>query len=319
MPHREQRHLDPAPVGLDARYAHRLPGGDGAGQHLVHLDWGWNLLHEALTTHDARVISGVNHSLFHHGTAALGVIVARGAGPCVGVAPCVASVRCVSPWREGGGYSTARAITDAVAAMGFGDVLLVNAQTDHGGRARVPVEVLPPVFEAIRAATAAGVLVVEAAGNGEADLDALTDASGERSLDRASGGFRDSGALLVGAALAELPHRRMGASSYGSRVDCYGWGDRVFTLYTDRDGATSGYAEFCGTSSAAPMIAGAALAVQGMVYAAHGRRLSPAQLRAVLSDPANGTPSGDPASDRVGVMPDLRAISRLDQAALLDR
>lgn len=309
-PPREQGYLGPAPGGLDARYAWGVPGGAGAGQGLVHLDWGWNLQHEALSSHAIGLISGLNRCLFRHGTAALGEVVARGRGPCVGVAPDVASVRCVSPWREGGGYSTALAIADAVAVMAFGDVLLLNAQTDHGGRRNMPAEALPPVFAAIRRATEAGILVVEAAGNGEADLDAVTDAAGARFLDRGAWAFRDSGALVVGAALAAAPHRRMGASSYGSRVDCFGWGDRVFTLSTSVDGSGSGYAEFCGTSSAAPMIAGAALAVQGMVEAAHGRRLSPERLRAALSDPATGTPSADPARDRVGVMPDLRAIAR---------
>jgi serine protease len=305
---REQGHLDPAPLGIDARAAHARPGGDGAGQSVVCLDWGWNLRHEALAAHRPRLVSGVNHSRFHHGTAALGVLAARGAGPCVGVAPGVASVRCVSPWREGGGYSTAEAIADAVAVMAFGDVLLVNAQTHHRGRLRVPVEVLPPVFEAIVAATAAGVLVVEAAGNGGADLDAVTDERGARFLRRGDDGFRDSGALLVAAATPEAPHARMGASCFGSRVDCFAWGARVFTLHTDAAGRESGYAEFGGTSSAAPIVAGAALAVQGLAEAALGRRLSPAQLRATLSDPRLGTPSADPARDRVGVMPDLRAV-----------
>lgn len=309
-PHPEQGHLGPAPLGLDARFAHGVPGGDGAGQSVVCLDWGWNLQHEALAAHAPRLISGVNHSRFHHGTASLGVVVARGAGPCVGVAPGVAAVRCVSPWREGGGYSTARAIADAVAAMAFGDVLLVNGQTHHLGRRNMPVEVLPPVFAAIAAATAAGVLVVEAAGNGEADLDAVTDEAGQRFLDRGGGGLRDSGALLVAAATAEQPHRRMGATSYGSRVDCFGWGGQVFTLSTDPAGAQSGYGDFGGTSSAAPMIAGAALALQGMAQAASGRRLSPAQLRAALSDPATGTSPPEPSRERIGVMPDLRALSR---------
>lgn len=309
-PPSQQEHLGPAPVGLDARHAHGVPGGDGAGVGFACLDWGFNLRHEALAAHRPRLVAGLNHSRFRHGTASLGVAVARGPGPWIGVAPGVASVRCVTPWCEGGGYSTARAIDAAVAAMAFGDVLLLNAQTDHLGRRNVPVEALPPVFAAVAAATAAGVLVVAAAGNGGADLDALVDERGRRFLDRGGDGFRDSGALVVGAAVSEMPHRRMGASSYGSRVDCFGWGDRVFTLSTDEAGAASTYAGFGGTSSAAAMIAGAALSAQGMALAALGHALAPARLRALLSDPAGGTPSADPARDRVGVMPDLRAISR---------
>ncbi|MDB4930909.1 MAG: hypothetical protein JWM10_3393, partial [Myxococcaceae bacterium] len=263
-PPHDQPHLGPAPLGLDARHAHGVPGGDGAGVGFACLDWGFNLQHEGLAAHHPRLVAGLNHSRFRHGTASLGVAVARGAGPWIGVAPGVAAVRCVTPWREGGGYSTARAIEAAVAALAFGDVLLLNAQTDHRGWRHVPVEVLPPVFAAVAAATAAGVLVVEAAGNGGVDLDALTDEDGRRFLDRGGGDFRDSGALLVGAALSELPHRRMGASSHGGRVDCFGWGDRVFTLSTDEAGAASEYAGFGGTSGAAAMVAGAALSAQGM-------------------------------------------------------
>ena len=65
---------------------------------------------------------------------------------------------------------------------------------------------------------------------------------------------------------------------------------------------------FGGTSSASPIIAGAALAVQGVVEAAAGLRLSPAQMRAALTDPATSTPSNDPPVDRIGVLPNLRAI-----------
>ena len=45
-----------------------------------------------------------------------------------------------------------------------------------------------------------------------------------------------------------------------------------------------------------------------MVDAAGGPPLSPRQLRALLSDPATGTASNNPAADEIGVMPDLRSI-----------
>ena len=47
---------------------------------------------------------------------------------------------------------------------------------------------------------------------------------------------------------------------------------------------------FGGTSGASPIITGAALAVQAMNQAAHGFRFHPKQLRAILRNPANGTP-----------------------------
>jgi hypothetical protein len=48
--------------------------------------------------------------------------------------------------------------------------------------------------------------------------------------------------------------------------------------------------------------------VQGCFEAANGYRLSPAQMRQVLRNPATGTASATPATDLIGVMPDLQAI-----------
>jgi hypothetical protein len=119
--------------------------------------------------------------------------------------------------------------------------------------------------------------------------------------------------------------RRIG--NYGSRIDCYAWGEGVNTCSStttapfSTDCYTSG---FDGTSSASAIIAGAALVVQGIADAAQGIadanlhfRFSALQMRALLSNPATGTASSnpapstassDPAYDRIGVMPDLRAI-----------
>ena len=68
---------------------------------------------------------------------------------------------------------------------------------------------------------------------------------------------------------------------------------------------------FGGTSSAAAIIAGAAILVQEMAKAWTPSALGPAQMRSILSDPTTGTvvlaPSG---KKKVGVMPDLKEIAR---------
>jgi len=81
-------------------------------------------------------------------------------------------------------------------------------------------------------------------------------------------------------------------------------------LSTSADGTVTNLytSSFNGTSSASPIVTGAALAVQGLAQANLGKRFSPWQLRVLLSDPANGTPSQNPPVDRIGVMPNLRAI-----------
>lgn len=307
-----QGYLDPAPDGIDAEYAWNFPGGDGAGQALVDMEWGWTFNHEDLAAHGITLISGLNHSFFFHGSGVLGEIAAvdNNVG-CVGITPALASIRCVGQHLPGGGYSTAQPILDAIAVMSFGDVLLLEAQTNLFGYNLVPVEIEPAVFDVIRLATSLGIVVVEAAGNGGVDLDTVVNPGGQQIFNRASPDFLDSGAILVGAASSTALHARLGFSCHGSRIDCYGWGENVDTLSSDgTNTATNLYTTgFSGTSSASPIVTGAALAVQGLFQASPaGDRLDPAQMRALLSDPANGTPSQNPAVDRIGVMPNLRAI-----------
>ena len=134
--------------------------------------------------------------------------------------------------------------------------------------------------------------------------------SGQQILNRASADFRDSGAIIVGAASSIAPHTRLAFSCFGSRIDCYGWGENVDTLSSDgTNTATNLYtSSFSGTSSASPIVTGAALALQGLAEANLGHRFGPGPCRAILSDPANGTASQNPPGDRIGVMPNLRAI-----------
>lgn len=306
-----QGYLDPSPDGIDAEYAWGFPGGAGAGQALVDLEWGWTFNHEDLAAHGITLISGLNNSYFFHGTGVLGEIAAvDNTVGCVGITPEISSVRCVGQWLTGGGYSTSQPILDAVAVMAFGDVLLLEAQAALYGYSNVPVEIEPAVFDVIRLATALGIVVVQAAGNGGVDLDTVVNPAGEQIFNRASADFKDSGAIIVGAGSSLAPHTRLGFSCFGSRIDCYGWGENVNTLSTNSTGTTTNLytTTFNGTSSASPIVTGAAIAIQGLAQANLMHRFSPWQLRAILSDPANGTISQNPAVDRIGVMPNLRAI-----------
>jgi hypothetical protein len=306
-----QGYLDPSPDGVDAEYAWGFPGGTGALQALVDMEWGWTFNHEDLAALGITLISGTNNSWFFHGTGVLGEVAAQdNMVGCVGIAPGIASVRCVGQWLTGGGYGTAQPILDSIDAMAFGDVLLLEAQTSMWGFGNVPVETEAAVFDVIRLATALGIVVVEAAGNGGNDLDTVGPGGGVFPLNRGSVDFQDSGAIIVGAASSAAPHTRLGFSCFGSRIDCYGWGQNVDTLSSDgTNTATNLYTStFNGTSSASPIVTGAAIVVQGLAEANLGHRIAPWQLRAMLSAPANGTASATPATDRIGVMPNLRAI-----------
>lgn len=306
-----QGYLNPAPEGIDAEFAWTVAGGAGAGQRFVDLEQGWTLDHEDLAAHGATLLFGIlQNGSRPHGTSVLGEVCAvDNAVGCVGIVPEVAGVNVTS--HSGSLANVADAIMGALPSMDGGNVLLLEVQTVTPAAPvfGAPIELLDDAFEAIRLASALGIAVVEAGGNGTNDLDVVTNFAGLQVLNPASPDFRDSGAIVVGAASSAAPHTRMGFSSFGPRVDCFAWGENVNTTTSNSAGSQTLYTTtFNGTSSASPIITGAALAVQGAATAGGGAPLSPAQLRAVLSDPATGTPSINPAADEIGVMPDLRSI-----------
>ncbi len=297
-----QGYLDPAPDGIDAEYAWGFAGGDGAGQDVIDLERGWTLDHEDLTGHGAALLHGVLlDSSRAHGTSVLGEICAvDNTLGCVGIAPHVGSVNVVSY----NGSTIPDAIMTAIDNLPFGGVLLLEVQINY-----LPAETVLANFETIRLATALGITVVEAAGNGAEDLDAYPGGGGAQVLNRGSADFRDSGAIMVGAATSLTPHERDPDSNFGSRIDCYAWGDSISSTTSDAAGSTTLYTTtFSNTSAASPIITGAALVVQGIAEANLGYRFSAWQMRALLSNPLTGTASDDPPTDRIGVMPDLRAI-----------
>lgn len=124
-------------------------------------------------------------------------------------------------------------------------------------------------------------------------------------LPQGSWAWLDSGAIMIGSANSPLasgdtsipqpaPVRaRRYTSNYGSRVNCFAWGDHV---YTCSDPATAYTSIFSGTSAASAIVAGATLSVQGMVENTLGWRLGSRQMRNVLSNPAYSTPSANPAA-----------------------
>lgn len=303
--------LDPAPTGIDARWVWTQPNGDGAGLHFIDLEQGWLLGHEDLPSptlifnHNR---DGVGGYVGNHGAAVVGQVAGsdntRG---IIGIAPALASVRVSSHWHNVmGGLHVADALVAALAASPRPHLVLIEVQI-----AFLPVETDLANFDAIRLAVASGIIVVEAGGNGDNDLDAWTDGMGKRRLNRGSADFRESGAILVGAGEAALPHDRSDFSNFGSRVDCYAWGDSIVTAgYGDLAGSgnTSYTADFGGTSGASPIVSGAALLLQGLHLAANGGLLSPLQMRGLLAAPATGTPQGPGRPGHIGVMPNLRAI-----------
>ncbi|MDX1385125.1 MAG: S8 family serine peptidase, partial [Thermoanaerobaculia bacterium] len=324
-----QLHLGEMPLGLDVAWLRHLLDGLDCGLAVADLEQGWIVDHADLPP--VELVEGDNRHgeeayVGDHGTAVVSELagMANSLG-VIGFVPDTTRVKLASHYRnEGGGRAGSGHVADALVALmtgdrpalGPGDVVLLEVQ--RSGR---PTEIDPLDFDAIRLAVGNGICVVEAAGNGNVDLDRLETDDG-RSLDRRSLDFSDSGAILVGAASASPPHARSRSSSYGSRVDCFAWGNGVVAAgygdFFDGGGADVFTDTFSGTSSAAPMIAGAAVLLQSAyrvgAYPGHQsidvrtKSLSPGQIRSILSSPRTGVRQGRGVAGYIGVMPNVRVI-----------
>jgi serine protease len=326
----DQGYLQDAPDGIGASWAwQRLAAlNPQIDLTLCDLEQGWIESHDDLAGKNPTVVAGDNRVLDgssdgFHGTAVLGQLAATGAIQIQGAAATLSPFLLAShyrgfdanhphPFARTSGH-VAQAIVQTLVQPGYvfeaGDILLLEVQ-----RGLLPTEVDEADFDAVRLASGLGVIVVEAAGNGGFNLDAWSDPDTHRCLRRGDASFRDSGAVFVGAARASLPHDRAPFSNYGSRLDCFGWGESVTTCgFGDLAGtvATNYYTNsFSGTSSAAPIAAGAAALLQMLHQAQAGGNLAPRAMRALLADPATGTRQGPNVAGFIGVMPDLRAIIR---------
>ncbi|SEU34020.1 S8 family serine peptidase [Stigmatella erecta] len=305
----EQGYLNAAPAGIDARYGWTVPGGNGAGVRIVDVEGAWRTPHEDMPS--LFHANGTQYSDItwrNHGTAVLGVMV--GAANTYGVTG-IAHAASVG-YESIGAQSTASALSRAATAVGRGGIVLLelHAQGPANGTPCtcnprqcdfIPMEYWQANFDAIATATANGVIIVEAGGNGSSNLD---DSAYGNAFNRA---VRDSGAIMVGASAGDIREPTCW-TNHGSRIDLHGWGQSVTTLgYGDRfnpgDENQWYTSSFSGTSSASPVVVGAVASIQGAVLARSRPALSPQTMRQLLGQ--TGT-SQNADSRRIGPLPDLR-------------
>lgn len=310
----QQGYKGSAPTGINQPSALLYPGVDGTDMAMVDIEYDWQLDHEDLELPADRhlVANAVNpFGSNDHGTAVLGEIVGEDNGYGVtGITP--SAFAYVAAANTTSGFNPANAINIAAATLNAGDVIVLEQQYWACGSPTStniygPIEWLQSVFDATSQATAKGVIVVAAAGNGPIDLDSSS------CNNRFNRSIRDSGAIIVGAG-ASSDRSRKSFSSYGSRVDVQGWGDNVTTtgygsLFSGGGDIRQRYTPgFNGTSSATPIVAGAVLAIQGRRKACGLPVATPGEIRATLV--ATGSPQNNPVSGKIGPLPNVLAAMK---------
>lgn len=317
----QQGYLDFGPRGISAQAAW-IRGADGTGTRLIDIERGWRTDHEDFPQGIQLLEGRSEPESIGHGTAVLGQIVAQDNNiGVVGIAPetqvSLLSLIELNPTdlhqqRE----RLADMILKAIPLLSDGDVILLEAQLSEPGNPdrKFPVECDLRVFKTIELATRLRLIVVEAGANGNLDLDQYEE-EGRRVLQRGSPDFRNSGAILVGASQSGFPtllgHPRDARSNFGSRIDCYAWGENITTTGTKTPPVlTNSYmSDMSGTSGASAIIAGVCLLVQNLQSLLTPLSGVAGPLRAevmqrMLSNPANGTTS----PDKIGVMPNFQKI-----------
>lgn len=308
-----QDYLAASPLGVDAIYAWTKVGGNGSGVKIIDMENSYNQSHEDLPTPFIRYNDNADGD---HGTAVMSVLGAKNDNRGVkGIA--YSSQLGFYGW----GGNTANSIREAANNLSAGDVLLLEGQINRNiysgdtcnnseNSECVPMEWKQSYFDSIVYATAKGVIVVEAAGNGNENLDAPMY---NNLFDRNT---RDSGAFLIAATSSNSNFSRLSFSNYGSRIDFNAWGENVaaaggYGNILFNGGTNSIYGDgFNGTSSASPIVAGAVASVVGHGKAHLGKTLSISEVRSLLANTGVPSPSG---SVNVGVRPNLKnALDNID-------
>ena len=244
----------------------------------------------------------------NHGTAVLGEMVSIPDGRgCVGISHQAKAA--VHSAVINGVFNAAGAINNAADQLKAGDVMLIELHAIGPTNKYIAMQFWPDIFAAIKAAVEKGITVVEAAGNGNENF--------ELAVFNGTGLQKDSGAIVVGAGVPPtnhldfdgfgagmpsysslgVPRSRIFFSNYGKIVNVQGWGWHVTSLgYGDAQGGASQNTwytlRFSGTSSASPIVTGAAACLQGRSARQKRRAFDPEKSKRYIGGDRHAAASG---------------------------
>ena len=228
-------------------------------------------------------------------------------------------------------YYLEEALISTLSQLDEGDVVLIEQQTwafegtaDEG---YAPVEWYEPFYDAIQLISGNGLIVVEAAGNGNKNLDdplfGMDNFGHYPFLEE-----NWSEAIMVGAGavgIDDLPRSRLWFSNYGSRIDLQGNGEGVVTTgYGSAfasEGVNRSYSDnFGGTSGASPIVVGAVTLLQSLYKTYTGNILQKDEIKNLLINTGKPQVEGFnfPISEKIGPLPNIFAAgnSLIDQLGI---
>ncbi len=215
-------------------------------------------------------------------------------------------------------YFLEEALISTLNELGPGDIVLIEQQIGGPDASPdyVPVEWYEPYYDAIQLISGNGLIVVEAAGNGNQDLDNpifSMDNNGHYPFLEENW----SEAIMVGAGavgIDDVSRSRLWFSNYGSRIDLQGNGEGVVTTGYGSAYAAEGinkeYSDnFGGTSGASPIVVGAVALIQSLHKNVTGNPLSRDQIRDLLVHTGKPQVAGTlfPLSEKIGPLPNVFA------------
>ena len=291
--------------GVNRDSVNQYPGSAGEGVTIISMEnYIWNTNHVNLPK-PALIQGNGTYNGDDHDTASVGIMAATDIGT---------GMRGLS-WKSRVGFAAWQYnnLYNMIPLLKAGDVVQMGMQTGGGEVAGcttktcyVPQENAPDYYDIIKALTDKGVYVIEAAGNGNVNLD-HPGFNGKFNVHT-----RDSGAIIVGAFCAKDGKKSV-SSTYGSRVTSASWG--CYDIATTGYGALNKTVNaeytgaFSGTSAANPIVAGVVASLSGIAKA-HGITVTPVQMRQILQE--TGTPLANGESARIGTHPDMeRAVAKI--------